>query len=406
MTEYDAIVVGARVAGSPTAMLLARKGYRVLLVDRSTFPSDIMSTHVIHPRGMDALHRWGLSDRLVATGCPPVTRYRLDFGPIAIVGAPRGFPGADHAYAPRRIVLDNLLVEAAAQAGAQVREGFSVDSLVVEDGIVRGIRGRTKGGTEVVDHARVVIGADGVHSFVAEQTGASKYVVVPPTQAMYYSYWSGMPTDGEFQTYVRDDRAFVTVPTHDDLTVVLVGWPIDQFETNKADLESAYLRSFDRDDAFAQRVRSATRESRLVGTRMENFYRQSYGPGWALVGDAGYHKDANTAQGISDAFAEAESLADAMDDVFAERRTLDDALRAYQEGRDERTMPMFELTCQFASYEPPSEEDQALFGALAGNRDAMDDFMSMFAGSMPVQTFFDPANVGRYFEAAAANASS
>lgn len=402
MAEYDAIVVGARVAGSPTAMLLARKGYRVLLVDRATFPSDIMSTHVIHVPGMEALHRWGLADRVIATGCPPVTRYRLDFGPIAIVGAPRGLPGAPHAYAPRRIVLDNLLVEAAAQAGAHVREGFSVDSLIVEEGTVRGIRGRTKNGGEVVETARVVIGADGVRSLVAEQMGAAKYVQVAPKQAMYYSYWSGMPTDGEFQTYVRDDRALVTVPTHDDLSVVLVAWPIDQFEANKSDLERTYLESFERDEAFAERIRAAKRESRLVGTRMENFYRQSFGPGWALVGDAGYHKDANTAQGISDAFNDAEALTEALDDAFSGRRGSEEALAAYQTSRDERTTPMFELTCQFASYDPPTEEEEALFGVLAENRDAADDFMSMFAGTLPVQEFFDPANVGRYFAAASA----
>ena len=138
--QYDAIVVGARCAGSPTAMLLARKGYRVLVVDRATFPSDTVSTHLLHPPGVAALRRWGLLDRLVATGCPPIDTYAFDFGPFTLAGAP-GTDEAPVAYGPRRTVLDKLLVDAAAEAGAEVREGFTVEEILVEDGRVTGIRG-------------------------------------------------------------------------------------------------------------------------------------------------------------------------------------------------------------------------------------------------------------------------
>lgn len=123
---YDAIVVGARCAGSPTAMLLARKGYRVLVVDRATFPSDTISTHVVHPLGVAALASWGLLDRLAATGCPPIHTYAFDFGPFTLSGAP-GTAEAPVAYCPRRTVLDKLLVDAAVAAGAEVREGFTVE---------------------------------------------------------------------------------------------------------------------------------------------------------------------------------------------------------------------------------------------------------------------------------------
>ena len=399
MGEFDAIVVGARVAGSPTAMLLARKGYRVLLVDRATFPSDTMSTHLIHTPGMAALQRWGLADRVIATGCPPVPRYRMDFGPFALVGEPRGLPGAPLAYAPRRIVLDQILVEAVAQAGAEIREGFSVESLIVEGGVVRGMRGHKHDGATVEERARVVIGADGVNSIVARAVGARKYGEFPAAEALYYSYWSGIPTD-EFELYGREDRGFAALPTNDDLTVVLVAWPIEQFESNKRDLESAYIASLEAEASFADRTRQGKRESRIVGTHMDNFHRQSHGPGWALVGDAGYHKDAVTAQGISDAFRDAEAMADALDKVFSERQTFDEALASYQQTRDAATMPMFELTYQFASFEPPPEEEQELFAALAGNQVAMDDFMSVLAGTMAVQEFFDPANIERYMAGA------
>ena len=140
---YDAIVVGARCAGSSTAMLLARKGFRVLLVDRATFPSDTVSTHVVQPLGVGALARWGLLDRLVATRCPPIHTYAYDFGPFTIAGTP-GTDASPVAYCPRRIVLDKLLVDAAAEAGAEVREGFGIDELLFEDSRVVGVRGHGK----------------------------------------------------------------------------------------------------------------------------------------------------------------------------------------------------------------------------------------------------------------------
>ena len=395
-STFDAIVVGARVAGAPTAMLLARKSYRVLLVDRATFPSDTMSTHLIHAPGMDLLQRWGLADRVLATGCPPVTGYRLDVGPFAIAGAPRGTGLAPHAYAPRRTLLDAILVEAAGAAGVDVREGFSVDGLIVDDGVVRGIRGHDRTGTSVEERAQIVIGADGVHSAIARWVGAAVTHEVPPLEAIYYSYWSGFPTDGEFQLYQRETRGLATIPTNDDLTVVVATWPADEFQANRTDLLGNYLRAFETDPTFAERARAGTRETRLVGARMDNFYRRSYGPGWALVGDAGYHKDAVSAQGITDAFRDAERVAGALDDAFAGRRTQHDALASYEETRDHETRPMFDLTCQLASNDPPSEEEGELFAVIASRDDAAEDFLSVLAGTMPVASFFDPANLHRY----------
>ena len=199
---YDAIVVGARCAGSPTAMLLARRGHRVLLVDRATFPSDTTSTHLIHPPGVASLERWGLLDPVIATGSPPIDTYAFDFGPFTISGAP-GTDETPVAYAPRRTVLDKLLVDAASEAGAEVRERFTVESLVVEDGRVVGIRGHGKGGKTVTERARVVIGADGRYSLVADAVDAQEYNEKPQLQVSYYSYWSGLPMNGRFETTVR-----------------------------------------------------------------------------------------------------------------------------------------------------------------------------------------------------------
>jgi 2-polyprenyl-6-methoxyphenol hydroxylase-like FAD-dependent oxidoreductase len=399
MSDYDAIIVGARCAGSPTAMLLARQGYRVLLVDRATFPSDTMSTHIVHNPGVAQLRRWGLADRLAATGCPAIDTYRFDFGPFAITGTPRAANGARRAYAPRRRVLDALLVEAAAHAGAEVRTGCSVEELLVDDGTVAGIRARTKGGARHDEHARVVIGADGVHSLVARAVKASAYREVPARQAMYYSYWSGMPTGGELQIYLRPRRALVAIPTHNDLTCVVVAWPIDEFESNRHDVKANYLKAFDAEPAFAERMHHATREERLIGTTMDGFYRTPYGPGWALVGDAGYHKDACTAQGITDAFHHAELLANALDSVFTGKQGYDEALAGYRRTRDDTTGPMYQLTADFASFDPPPPHMQQLLTAVANNPLASEDFISMQAGTMPVPEFFDPANITRYLHA-------
>jgi flavin-dependent dehydrogenase len=395
--EYDAIVVGARCGGSPTAMLLARRGYRVLLVDKATFPSDTMSTHVLHPPAVAALARWGILERLEATSCPPIKRYSFDFGLVTIAGSPRPADGAANAYGPRRIVLDALLVDAAVAAGAELREGFTVEEILVDDGRVTGIRGHAKGGTTVTERARVVIGADGKHSLVAKAARPETYNEVPALAPCYYTYWSGLPTDS-FETYIRaeDGRGWAALATHDDLTCVVVGWPRSQFKANRKDVEGSYLKSFELAPEFAERVRGATREARFVGTGdLPNFFRKPYGPGWALVGDAGYHKHPITAFGITDAFRDAAALATALDDGFAGRRPYDDALADYQRARDAEAEPVYELTCEFARIEPPPAEMQQLIGAMQGNQEAMDGFVSVMAGTLPAPEFFGPENAGR-----------
>ena len=394
MSDYDVIVVGARVAGAPTAMLLANLGYRVLLVDRATFPSDTVSTHLVHPPGMGALGRWGLADAVIATGCPPVTTYRLDMGEFAIAGTPRGLRTAPRSYAPRRFAMDAILVEAAATAGVEIRAGFAVDELVVEDGVVRGIRGRS-GGAPVTERATVVIGADGVRSFVAKAVGAAVYHDAPTLSVLYYAYWSGLPFRGDFNLYLRGQRGIGVISTADGLNVVVAAWPIAEFEANRHDLAGNYRKTFATDPELDALLNEARMESRIRGATMPNAYRQSFGPGWALVGDAGYVKDATPAQGISDAFIDAESLSAALDDVLSGRRAFDAALADHQRARDDRTRPMFDFTGQLAGFDPPSEEDAALFAAIAADAQASDDFASVLAGTMRVETFFDPANLGR-----------
>jgi flavin-dependent dehydrogenase len=392
---YDAIVVGARCAGSPTAMLLARKGYRVLMVDRAAFPSDTISTHIIWPPGVSRLKRWGLLDKVAASNSPPIRKVSFDVGPFALSGSPPPVDGTTETYAPRRKVLDKILVDAAVEAGAELRECFSVQEVVMEDGRVTGIRGRTGKSSPVTETANIVIGADGIHSIVAQAAQAPEYKIRPPLACFYYTYWSGVPAEGT-EYYIRPGRAFGVVRTNDGLVCLPVGWTYNEFTQYRADIEGNYLETLELAPELAGRVRRGKREERFYGTpAAPNFFRKPFGRGWALVGDAGYHKDPITAQGISDAFRDAELLAESIDEGFSGRRTLEEALGAYQRQRDEAVMPMYGFTCQLAELEPPPPEMQQLFSALRTNQEQANRFFGTLVGTVPIQEFYSPENVRR-----------
>jgi 2-polyprenyl-6-methoxyphenol hydroxylase-like FAD-dependent oxidoreductase len=398
---YDAIVVGARCAGSPTAMLLARKGYEVLVVDRATFPSDTISTHLIHPPGVAALKDWGLLDRLLATGCPPVDTYAFDFGPVTIAGAP-GTDETPLAYSPRRTVLDALLVDAASEAGAEVREGFTVEGLEVEDGRVTGVHGRAKGGPTITERASVVVGADGHHSLVARRVEADRYNETPPLQVSYYTYASGLPMDGRYEVHLRPDRGFAAWPTNDDLTVVIGGWPRAELAANRTDIEGNILATLDLVPGFAARFRAATREARFVGQSLANFMRKPFGAGWALVGDAGYTKDFITALGISDAFRDAESCAGGLDEALSGNRPFEAAMADYQTERDRRSLPFYEFTTQLATLRFPPPELEPLLAAVQSSQESMDEFARVAGAVTSPAEFLSEQNVRRILARAGA----
>ena len=387
--EYDVIIVGARCAGSPAAMLLARKGYRVLLVDKSTFPSDIMSTHFIWQSGVARLKRWGLLEAVAASNCPPVTRFTLDIGPFALTGSPPPIDGVSEGYAPRRKVIDKILVDRAAAAGAEVREGFSVQEILMDGGRVTGIRGRARDGAMVTEHALLVIGADGMRSMVARAVRAPEYNVIPPLACGYYSYWSGVDCPGG-EIYVREGLFFVGFPTNDGLVCVVALRKVEQFPQYRTNIEGMYLETLEAHPGFAARVRAGKREERFVGTAdTQNFFRKPYGPGWALVGDAGYHKDPITAQGITDAFRDVELLVEAIEGGTEE------AFAGYERRRNEAALPMYQSTCQRAALGPPPPEMVQLFNALRSNQRETDRFFGTDAGTVPIPEFFAPENIQR-----------
>jgi 2-polyprenyl-6-methoxyphenol hydroxylase-like FAD-dependent oxidoreductase len=400
---YDVIVVGARCGGAPTAMLLAGEGHRVLLVDKASFPSDTMSTHLVHPPGVAALERWGLLERLTATGCPPVKTYSFDFGPLTISGSPQPIDGVAHGYCPRRTVLDKLLVDAAVEAGVEMRQGFDVDEILASDGVVTGVRGHAKGGSPISERAQVVIGADGRHSLLAKTVRAEQYNERRSHLAMYYAYWSGLPVDG-FDTTIRAEhrRGWAAVPTNDDLTVLPFGWPVEEFHENRSDIEGNFYKAMDLRPEFAERVRAAERESKFIGSAdLPGFFRKPFGPGWALVGDAGYHKNPITAMGINDAFRDAELVARAVGDALAGERSYEEGMSEYQRTRDREAGPVYDFTDDFAQLQPPPPEMQQLLGAIHGNQEAMDAFVSVQASTLPAPEFFAPESVERMMAGAA-----
>jgi flavin-dependent dehydrogenase len=402
---YDAIVIGARCAGASTAMLLARRGLRVLLIDRATFPSDIPHGHLIHQLGPRRLARWGLLERVLATNCPPITSTTLAYGDLALVGTDLSADGAPLGIGPRRSRLDQVLVEAAVEAGAELREGFAVQDLIFDGDRVAGVRGRHgSGGARVRERATVVVGADGRNSGLARTVGAAVYEPAPTLTCWYFSYWSGVAGAG-VEIIVRDERAIFAFPTNDELFALFVAWPIAELARVRADVEGELMTVVDRVPELAERVHAGRREERFYGaTQLPNFLRRPYGPGWALVGDAGSHKDPFMALGVCDALRDAELLADALADGLSGARAIEDALAGYERRRNEATMPAYQENLAAARLRPPPPEQYALLAALRSSPADTNHFFLARQGMVPPETFFNPDNLRR-IRAAAADAA-
>lgn len=298
----------------------------------------------------------------------------------------------------RRTILDEILLRAAADAGAEVRQRFTVKELVADGGRVAGIRGHAGAeSTTVTEKARIVIGADGVNSFVARSVGAPTYNSHPTLTCAYYSYWSAVEMEGA-ELYSRPERAIIAAPTNDGQIFTIVYWPTGEFHRVRSDIEGNFLEALELVPQLAERVRNGTRTERFRGTgHLPNFFRRSGGEGWALVGDAAYHKDPILALGITDAFRDAELL----DDGFSGPKPLNAALEEYQRRRDEAAVQGYENTIQLASLEPPPPQMQELMGALVDNQEQANRFFGTLIGAVPASEFFDPDNIASIMSTAA-----
>lgn len=391
---YDVVVVGARCAGAPLAMLLARAGHRVALVDRASFPSDTMSTHFLWQRGAARLQAWGMLDRLVARGCAPIKEITFDVGPVQVIGNGPAVGGATDTYCPRRTVLDAVLVEAAVEAGAELIDGFVVAELLWSEGRVVGVDGHVRGGSTVSSlRARVVAGADGLHSTVARQVDAGAHTYHPPLTRVHYSYWSGLQHLGA-AFHARTGRLVLVWPTNDDLTCIYVAWPHHESGDVTADVEGSFHAALELVPGLRDHVANGERVHRFVGTGdLPNQYRTSAGPGWALAGDAGHHKDPSTGMGMSDAFLAADLLAEAIDAGLAGRQPMDTALADYEQRRDALTRNGFDLTLQTARLAPLSERLVSFYRAAAERPELASQVFGVLGGSVPVRDVYGAAAI-------------
>jgi 2-polyprenyl-6-methoxyphenol hydroxylase-like FAD-dependent oxidoreductase len=380
---YDTIVVGARCAGAALALLLARRGHRVALVDRGSFPSDTLSTHFLWQRGAAKLQAWGLLDQLRARGCQPINELAVDFGPVVLTGSGPAIDGVVETYCPRRTVLDKVLIDAAVDSGAELFEDMAVDELDWSDGRAAGVVGRRRSGARITLAGRSIVGADGLHSTVAHKANSATYALHPPLTCVYYAYWSGVqPRCASF--HPRPGRLILVWPTNDELTCVYVAWRRAEFPRFKADVEANFLATLELVPGLRERITAGCRETPFRGTAdLPNQYRRSHGPGWALVGDAGHHKDPSTGMGMSDAFLSAELLAEAIDDTLAGRRSQDEALADYARRRDAATANGFRLTLRTAALESVPEQLLHYYAQAASDPEQIRLILGALGGTLP-----------------------
>lgn len=344
--RYDVVVVGARVAGASTAMLLARRGLRVLVIDRAGYGSDVLSTHALMRGGVVQLQRWGLLDAVIDAGTPPVEGVTFHYDDTSVRVELR--PGGE-LYAPRRTVLDPILVDAAKDAGADVLYGPRVVDLDRRaDGQVTGVVvEQDRAVTRIA--AQLVIGADGIRSTVARLADAPVVRRGTGAAASVYGYVRGLE-DHDYHWHFTVGAASGAIPTNDGETCVFAGIPASRFDQElRPDVTGGFWRILRHASpdlaASAARRGLATRLRSFPG--LPGFFRRAHGPGWALVGDAGHYNDPATAHGITGALRDAELLADAV---------IDDDLQGYEDARDDLSDAIFTATDRIASY--PWDLDQ------------------------------------------------
>jgi 2-polyprenyl-6-methoxyphenol hydroxylase-like FAD-dependent oxidoreductase len=384
---FDVIVVGARCAGAPLATMLARAGLRVCVVDKDRFPSDTLSTHVIQPTGLQVLERIGVLDGLLKIA-PPMVRGRMVFDDdvaviddiIAISGAP--------VLSVRRVTLDEILVSAAAEAGAEVRTQTAVTGLVME-------RGRVAGVTTAAGKLRapLVVGADGTRSAVAKMVRAKEYHPTPNGRVFMWAYYEGDPTNGEVWIGKIGDHAYLVTPTDNGLCLVAACPSIDRRNEVRADREAVYEAGVRGWPELHARVAGTSRGGPIhTMANMHGYFRASAGPGWALVGDAGHFKDPTPGQGIADALRQSEELAAAIERALGGGRgTADQILHEWWRWRDEDAWEMYWFAHDMGAAGPTPPVLRQAQRRIAADRELVAATLRIFNHDLRPSQVFTPA---------------
>jgi flavin-dependent dehydrogenase len=349
---YDAIIVGARVAGATTALLLAERGYSILLLDKDRFPSAVLSTHVFFTDSLNVFEQIGVLDEVLQIDTPRLTRMHFPY-------VEADFPednGRDFALCIRRETLDEIPLRACQRhPNVDVRTETRVTGLTWEGDRVNGVRYQARGSAdELTAQSTIVIGADSRHSLVARETGAESYDEVPALFAWYYGYFRDVPMDNPPSVFAAqtslpeieaDYAASFVFPCDDNLTLVGFGVQRDRFDAFREDHRANYFKGLRTLPQVMERLDDANLDGPIVGTGdLPNFLRVPFGPGWALVGDAGCHKDPHTIQGMGDATRSAVILSTELDALFSGQKNEEDAGRDYHRRRDADLKSMYDFT--------------------------------------------------------------
>jgi flavin-dependent dehydrogenase len=344
-STYDVVIVGARVAGASLALLLGQQGHRVLLIDRDTFPSDTLSTHFVGGFGVNALQRLSVLEDVEAAGFRRIIRSRTWIEDCLFEG-PAGPKGA-YALAPRRDALDSILIRHETErGGVEFRERSHAAGLIENDGRVIGVVTRAADGEQQEVRARVVVGADGKYSKVADWVKAERYDAVPALRPAYYGYYHGVIplTEPAVEIFFAHNQIGLIFPMRPDEDCLALEIQPEEFETFRANPQATFEERFRALPGMAARMENTSLEGKLQGVRgIENYLRKPYGPGWALTGDAGFLKDPSTGSGIGDALAQSIMLAEALNTALR-GADWDAALSAYHRQRDEALMPTYRWT--------------------------------------------------------------
>jgi 2-polyprenyl-6-methoxyphenol hydroxylase-like FAD-dependent oxidoreductase len=366
--DYDAIIVGARVAGSSLATLLGRQRRRVLLVDRDRFPSDTLSTHLLKPPAVELLGRLGALGEVEASGLRRLARMRTYLGDSVLEGALHSVGG--YALCARRDHLDLVLIRHALRhPSVEFLDRTTVEDLLWEDGRVTGVHLRGSNGRRRTLRTRVVVGADGKFSKVAAWTGAARYHEEPALRPVYYAYYRGVTPLPEpaVEIFYQDGHIGFVLPMQPGLDCLALEVQPEEFPSFRADPAGRFEEAFRRLSGMRTRLAGARREGKVQGTRgVENFFRVPYGPGWVLTGDAAYCKDPSTGTGIEDAFRQAFLLAEPLG------ATLDGAgwestMRAFHQKRDETFLPVYRSTLAYTQAGDVPSESLAWVQAVIAN---------------------------------------